>query len=50
MKILNRTMKNSDRSISVTHYMPEQPRASIQVLHGMADHKAGIKNFACTLP
>ena len=49
MKILNRTMKNSDRSISVTHYMPEQPRASIQVLHGMADHKGRYKEFCMYL-
>lgn len=45
MKILNRTMKNKDRSISVTHYVPERPKASIQILHGMAEHKDRYKEF-----
>lgn len=49
MKILNRTMRNKGRSISVTHYMPERPKASIQVLHGMADHKARYKEFCMYL-
>ncbi|MBF0752642.1 alpha/beta hydrolase [Jeotgalicoccus nanhaiensis] len=45
MKIINRTMKNKDRSISVTHYAPKKPKASIQILHGMADHKGRYKEF-----
>ena len=49
MKILNRTMRNKDRSISVTHYMPEDPKASIQMLHGMADHKGRYKEFCMYL-
>lgn len=39
MKIINRTMRNKDRKIEVTHYVPASPKASIQIFHGMAEHK-----------
>ena len=45
MKIIHRTMRNKDRSIAVTHYVPEHPKASVQVLHGMAEHKDRYKEF-----
>lgn len=45
MKIINRVMRNKSRSISVTHYIPENPKASIQILHGMAEHKGRYKEL-----
>lgn len=45
MKIINKTMKNKGRTIAVTHYVPVEPRASIQILHGMAEHKDRYKEF-----
>lgn len=32
-------MRNKDRKIEVTHYVPASPKASIQIFHGMAEHK-----------
>lgn len=49
MKIVHRTMRNKNRSIAVTHYVPETPTASVQILHGMADHKDRYKEFATYL-
>lgn len=45
MKIIDRVMRNKSRSISVTHYAPEHPKASIQILHGMAEHKGRYKEL-----
>lgn len=45
MKIINKTMKNRGRTIAVTHYVPREPKASIQIFHGMADHKDRYKEF-----
>src|SRR5699024_10420187 len=45
MRIINRTMRNKDRKIEVTHYVPASPKASIQILHGMAEHKDRYKEF-----